>query len=209
VVAHTCNPSTQEAEVEGLQVWGQPGLHSETLPQKQNETKKILNFVFLKRSKYAYYRSLKMSAKRLRSKDPTSWHIRKHCLHIHDLMGAVTSLSAQQPLLCPLCLALSTYVCKCCVTLLRSVIVPSFLLWTDARGQCPTCDVHKVGGQTCPLWSQPLAPMEGSPMVCEGSPLREAMSPWFSFTKTLLQTSPSSFPHPFLGSSSGNGHMGW
>jgi hypothetical protein len=37
VLMHTCNPSTQEMEAGGLQVWGQPGLHSETLPQKHNE----------------------------------------------------------------------------------------------------------------------------------------------------------------------------
>jgi hypothetical protein len=29
---YTYNPSTQEAEVGGLRVQGQPGLHSETLP---------------------------------------------------------------------------------------------------------------------------------------------------------------------------------
>jgi hypothetical protein len=30
VVVHTCNSSTQEAQAEGAQVPGQPGLHSET-----------------------------------------------------------------------------------------------------------------------------------------------------------------------------------
>jgi hypothetical protein len=29
VVAHTCNPSTWEAEAGRLQIWGQPELHSE------------------------------------------------------------------------------------------------------------------------------------------------------------------------------------
>jgi hypothetical protein len=29
-VVHTCNPSTQEAEAGGLQIWRQPGLHGET-----------------------------------------------------------------------------------------------------------------------------------------------------------------------------------
>jgi hypothetical protein len=32
---HACNPSTQEAEARGSTVQGQPGLHSETLPQKK------------------------------------------------------------------------------------------------------------------------------------------------------------------------------
>jgi hypothetical protein len=31
VVVHTCNPSTQEAEAEGLQVHGQARLHGVTL----------------------------------------------------------------------------------------------------------------------------------------------------------------------------------
>jgi hypothetical protein len=42
VMEHTCNPSTQKVEVEGLRVPGQPGLHSETLSQKQNKTPKIM-----------------------------------------------------------------------------------------------------------------------------------------------------------------------
>jgi hypothetical protein len=29
MVAHSCNPSTQEAKAGGLRIWGQPGLHSE------------------------------------------------------------------------------------------------------------------------------------------------------------------------------------
>jgi hypothetical protein len=33
LVAHTCTPSTLEAETGGLQVWGQPGLHSNSLSQ--------------------------------------------------------------------------------------------------------------------------------------------------------------------------------
>jgi hypothetical protein len=40
VVAHICNPYTQETEAEGSQVWGQSGLHKETLSQKQNRTEK-------------------------------------------------------------------------------------------------------------------------------------------------------------------------
>jgi hypothetical protein len=35
MVAHTCSSSSLEAEVGGLRVPGQPGLHSETLSQKQ------------------------------------------------------------------------------------------------------------------------------------------------------------------------------
>jgi hypothetical protein len=35
-----CNPSTQESGSGGSQIPGQPGLHSETLSQKQNKTKK-------------------------------------------------------------------------------------------------------------------------------------------------------------------------
>jgi hypothetical protein len=35
VVVHICNPSTQEAEAEGLRVQVHPGLHSETLFQKR------------------------------------------------------------------------------------------------------------------------------------------------------------------------------
>jgi hypothetical protein len=34
VVVYTCKFSTQEAEAGGYQVQGQPGLHSEILPQK-------------------------------------------------------------------------------------------------------------------------------------------------------------------------------
>jgi hypothetical protein len=35
VVGDTCNPSTEEAAAGGLQVQDQPGLHSESLSQKQ------------------------------------------------------------------------------------------------------------------------------------------------------------------------------
>jgi hypothetical protein len=35
MVVHICNPSTQKAEAGGLEVLSQPGLHSETLPQKK------------------------------------------------------------------------------------------------------------------------------------------------------------------------------
>jgi hypothetical protein len=35
MVAHACDPSAQEAEVEGSQVQGQPGLHSETVKEKK------------------------------------------------------------------------------------------------------------------------------------------------------------------------------
>jgi hypothetical protein len=41
VVIHSCNPSTQEAEAEGLRVQGQPGLHSKTLFQKIKGRKNI------------------------------------------------------------------------------------------------------------------------------------------------------------------------
>jgi hypothetical protein len=34
---YTCNPSTQEAEAEGLQFRGQPGLHSKTLSQQKKQ----------------------------------------------------------------------------------------------------------------------------------------------------------------------------
>jgi hypothetical protein len=37
MVGHACNPSPQEADTGGSQVWGQPGLHSETLSQKQKQ----------------------------------------------------------------------------------------------------------------------------------------------------------------------------
>jgi hypothetical protein len=40
VVEHTCNPSTQEAEAEGLPVPGQPEPHSKTLSQSKNNQKK-------------------------------------------------------------------------------------------------------------------------------------------------------------------------
>jgi hypothetical protein len=42
-VALTCNPSTQEAEVGGSWIWGHPGQHSETLPQKNPKPKKQTN----------------------------------------------------------------------------------------------------------------------------------------------------------------------
>jgi hypothetical protein len=35
MVVHTCNPSTQEVEVGGLKVQGQPGLHNESLSLKK------------------------------------------------------------------------------------------------------------------------------------------------------------------------------
>jgi hypothetical protein len=41
VVAHTCNPSTQEAETGRLKVWDQPGLHKQTLTQS-NKTCEVL-----------------------------------------------------------------------------------------------------------------------------------------------------------------------
>jgi hypothetical protein len=40
-MAHTCDPSSLEAEAGELQVQGQPGLYSETLPQKQIKVKSI------------------------------------------------------------------------------------------------------------------------------------------------------------------------
>jgi hypothetical protein len=39
VVEHACNPSTQEAEVGGCQIQGQPGLHSKTLSGKKKKKK--------------------------------------------------------------------------------------------------------------------------------------------------------------------------
>jgi hypothetical protein len=47
IVVHNCNPSTQEAEVGGLQIWARCGLNSETLSlKKKNERKKnpFLNY---------------------------------------------------------------------------------------------------------------------------------------------------------------------
>jgi hypothetical protein len=38
MVAHTCGPSTWEAETKGMLVQGQPGLHSETLSQKDQRS---------------------------------------------------------------------------------------------------------------------------------------------------------------------------
>jgi hypothetical protein len=38
VEVHTSNPSTQEVEAGRWQVGGQPGLHSETLSQKNKQT---------------------------------------------------------------------------------------------------------------------------------------------------------------------------
>jgi hypothetical protein len=34
-VSHPCNPSTQEAEAQGLRVQGQPGLHSKTMSKEK------------------------------------------------------------------------------------------------------------------------------------------------------------------------------
>jgi hypothetical protein len=39
-VAHTCNPSNQEAEAGSFQVPDQPQLHSETLKERKKERKK-------------------------------------------------------------------------------------------------------------------------------------------------------------------------
>jgi hypothetical protein len=39
VVVHVFNPSTSEAEAEGLQVQSHSGLHSETMSQKTKERK--------------------------------------------------------------------------------------------------------------------------------------------------------------------------
>jgi hypothetical protein len=36
---HTCNPNTQEAEPEGLQVWGQPGLYMRPCLKKKCKIK--------------------------------------------------------------------------------------------------------------------------------------------------------------------------
>jgi hypothetical protein len=40
MVVHACNPSTQETEAEGLEMQGQPRLHSETLSQKKKKLTK-------------------------------------------------------------------------------------------------------------------------------------------------------------------------
>jgi hypothetical protein len=37
MIVHACNPSTQEAEAGGLQIPDLPGLHSETLFQKNKK----------------------------------------------------------------------------------------------------------------------------------------------------------------------------
>jgi hypothetical protein len=39
-VVQAWNPSTQEADTEGSQIWGQPELPSETLSQKKKKKKK-------------------------------------------------------------------------------------------------------------------------------------------------------------------------
>jgi hypothetical protein len=39
-MVHPCNPSIQQAEVEGSQIPGLPGLHNETLSQKQKTKNK-------------------------------------------------------------------------------------------------------------------------------------------------------------------------
>jgi hypothetical protein len=44
MVVHTCGPSIWEAEAGRLRIWGQLGLHSETLSQK-NELATFLDFV--------------------------------------------------------------------------------------------------------------------------------------------------------------------
>jgi hypothetical protein len=38
VVVHSCNPSTWEAEAGGWGIQGQPGLHSETLLERERQT---------------------------------------------------------------------------------------------------------------------------------------------------------------------------
>jgi hypothetical protein len=47
MMVYTYNPNTQEAEAEGSQVQGQPWLHSKTLSQKQNKTKKTFSLFSL------------------------------------------------------------------------------------------------------------------------------------------------------------------
>jgi hypothetical protein len=41
MLVYTCNPSTPESEAGGLQVQGQPMLHSESLPPPPTQKKKI------------------------------------------------------------------------------------------------------------------------------------------------------------------------
>jgi hypothetical protein len=40
LLVYTCNSSTWEAETGGLQIQGQPGLHSESLSQKKKKERK-------------------------------------------------------------------------------------------------------------------------------------------------------------------------
>jgi hypothetical protein len=47
MVAHNCNPSFWKAETGGSQVQGQPGLHSETLSQNNNNKKDVLELVMV------------------------------------------------------------------------------------------------------------------------------------------------------------------
>jgi hypothetical protein len=44
VMILTCNSSTEEVETGGLQVWGQPELHSKILCQKTPKTNKQKDF---------------------------------------------------------------------------------------------------------------------------------------------------------------------
>jgi hypothetical protein len=44
VVAHIYNPSTQEADAGGWRIWGQPGLHRETLSHRKNVTTIEINY---------------------------------------------------------------------------------------------------------------------------------------------------------------------
>ena len=53
MVVYICIPSTHESETRDLQVTGQLGLHSKTLPQKQNKTNKhqpTNNIIFIKKT---------------------------------------------------------------------------------------------------------------------------------------------------------------
>jgi hypothetical protein len=47
VLVDTCNTCTQEVEARGLRVWGQPGLHSETLSQKTRNFCSYINYYYM------------------------------------------------------------------------------------------------------------------------------------------------------------------
>jgi hypothetical protein len=52
---HVCNPSSEEAQAGGLQVQGQPGLHSETLPKRKKKHFYCLLVTFAKHNIVLFY----------------------------------------------------------------------------------------------------------------------------------------------------------